>query len=404
MKKTIFNVVTAVLVFCALLVTIAVARREFMVSSATPASESKVTNASARCTPAVDRAVVSDDVRPWASGPWLEVEAEQTKSTPEGFLEHLGVVAVGPSGRVYAVERERDEVLVFDSNLEYERALPSSMGRNPASAREVDDGSIVIFDYDSNTALVWSGNYGDPGRRSIVPSFGDYHPHDVWRLGNTTDFVVAYGRHSYTQDDLDEPRSDVVGIVRRGELVVDSVLSFPSPEMLVATSKGGGFSVELHPFGRKSYVRLLGGDKIVYALSDAFRVTVLNLEDGAESELSYPVAATQIEDAEVERAASKRSAARAAVLFENAPYFRPVLAGLAVDDGRRLIWVGLRTRTASSEWAAFDLSGRHCASLLLPDEVEVVGAWRDRLIGIEYGQKPLDPVLKSYRLRELDPM
>ncbi len=349
----------------------------------------------------VDRAAGSDRLRPWASGPWLEIEAERTKSTPGGFLDYLGIVAVGPSGRIYAVERGSRQVLVFDSNLEYEHALPSSMGRNPVSAREVDGDSIVFFDYDSKTTLVWSGYHADPGRRSSVPGLEGYDPYDVWRLGNTADFVVAYRRRSYSQDDLDEQRSDVVGLARRGALRVDSILSFPSREVLVVTPEDGGFSVGPHPFGRRPYLRLVAGDKIVYALSDEFKVTILNLAAGTESRWSYEAEVTQVEDDEVERAAaSMRSASRADALLENAPYFRSVLAGLAVDDDRELIWVGLRAQADSLEWAAFDLSGRHRASLLLPDKVEVVGAWRDRLIGIEYDRKPFGPVLKSYYLRE----
>lgn len=354
--------------------------------------------------PVVPPAAVFDRLRPWASGPWLDLDAERTMSTRKGFLTRLGGVSVGPSGRVYAVEHERDEILVFDASLGLVRALPASILGRVVSAREAAADSVVVFDPDARTAVLWPGDQSGPGRRSYIPGFGSYAPYDIWKLGVSGDFLVAYGRRSFSQDNLDDERSDVVGLARRGAAVVDSMLSFPSREMLVAQSEGGGFSVESHPFGRRPHVRVMGGDRVVYALSDAFKVTVVNLEDGAESGFSHEVEPFQVEEDEVERAASRRREPGAALLRKGAPYDRPILAGLAVDDHRRLIWAGIRTHADFVEWAAFDLSGGHRASLLLPDNVEVVGAWESRLFAIEYSRKPFDPVLKSYQLRGPVPM
>ncbi len=439
MKKVVSNFVTAVLVVCALLVTVALARWEFMASSRPPASDYRSadprpiagtpsvvgdlpfpgTSSVATLREHIDEALadqkhvlaggahivppaaVFDRLRPWASGPWLELDDERTMSTRRGFLTRLGVVSVGPSGRVYAVEHERDEILVFDANLGLARALPTSTFGRVVSAREAADG-IVVFDSNARTAVSWSGD-GAPERRVGIPAFGSRDPYDVWKLGVAADFLVAYRRRSFSQDNLDDERSDVVGLARHGAPGVDSMLSFPSPEMLIAKSEGGGFSVESHPFGRRPYVRVMG-DRIVHALSDEFKIAVVNVEDGAESGFSHEIEAMQVQDDEIELAASTRSEAGAAVLREGAPYDRPILAGVAVDDESRLIWAGIRTHADFVEWAAFDLSGRHRASLLLPDGIEVVGAWRNKLFAIEYSRKPFDPVLKSYQLRESVPM
>lgn len=348
--------------------------------------------------PVAPPAAVFNRFRPWASGPWLDLDAERTMSTRTGFLTRLGVVAAGPSGRIYAVEHERDEILVFDATLGLVRALPASTFGRVVSAREATDDGIVVFDDDARTAVLWSG--GAPGRLVGIPGFGSHDPYDVWKLGGAADFLVAYRRRSFSQDNLDDERSDVVGLARHGAPDVDSMLSFPSREMLVATSEGGGFSVESHPFGRRPYFRLMGDDRIVHALSDEFKITVVNVENGAESWFSHEIEAMPVQEDEMELAVSTRSESGAAVLRESAPYDRPILAGVAVDDERRLIWAGIRTHADFVEWAAFDLSGRHRASLLLPDGVEVVGAWRNRLFAIEYEKRPFDPVLKSYLLRE----
>lgn len=443
MKKVVSNVMTAVLVVSALLVTVALARREFMASSRPPASDYRSADPRpmpgtssvgggdlplpgtssvptlrehidealaeqghvlAGGAPVVPPSAVFDRLRPWASGPWLELDAERTMSTRRGFLTSLGVVTAGPNGRVYVVEHERDEILVFDSDLGLAHALPASTFGRVVSVREAVADSVVVFDFNARTAILWSGNYGDRGRRLDIPGFGSYAPYDVWRLGVTADFLVAYRRRSFSQDNLDDERSDVVGLARHGAPGVDSMLSFPSPEMLIARSEGGGFSVESHPFGRRPYLRLMGGNRIVHALSDEFKITVVNVEDGAESWFSHEIEAMQVQDDEMELAASTRSEAGAAVLREGAPYDRPILVGVAVDDDRRLIWAGIRTHADFVEWAAFDLSGRHRASLLLPDGIEVVGAWMNKLFAIEYSRKPFNPVLKSYQLRESVPM
>lgn len=349
-------------------------------------------------------AAVFNRFRPWASGPWLDVDAERTRSTRRGFLTRLGVVTVGPSGKVYAVEHGRDEVMVFDSDLALVRALPASLFGDPVSAREGAAGAIVVFDSEARATVLWSAE-GGPGRRLDIPEFGSHRPYDVWQVGGGADFIIAYRNSSFSQDNLDDERLDVVGLAKAGHgalgaLAVDSILAFPSPEMMVVTSEDGGFSIGRHPFGRRPYMRLLGDDRIVYALSDAFKVTVLSLEDGTDSWFSHEIEAMQVGENELEQAAAVQRASRAAVLRTGAPYDLPVLAGLAVDHHRRLMWIGLATQTDWSEWAAFDLSGRHRASVLLPDGVEVIGAWRDRLFGIENAGNPLGPVLKSYRLRE----
>lgn len=353
---------------------------------------------------------VADAVRRWASGPWIDVDAEETKATQAGFLQYVGEVSVGASGSIYVVERERDEVLVFDSALTYMHALPNSA--DITSVREIDGDSVFLFDFDSKHATVRARGREEVARRFFVPSSSAGGPYDVWKLGFTTDVLVKYRRAFTPADTSGQERSDVFRLVGESGLAGDSVLSFPSPEMLLAT-QGGGFSVARHPFGAKSYVRLLRGHRLVLARSNAFDIAVIDLENNEKLQFSFGIEAVPVPDDEVQQAAARESSAMAAQLLADAPYARPVLAGTAIDNQRELVWVGVRTPGDFWEWAAFDLSaaafdlsgdfdlsGTHRASVRLPAGLVVVGVWQDRLVGLEYARAPFDPVLKSYRLRE----
>lgn len=108
-------------------------------------------------------------------------------------------------------------------------------------------------------------------------------------------------------------------------------------------------------------------------------------------------------DAELTAAAARESEERAAALLAEGRRARQVLAGLAVDNLRSTIWVGVWAPPGSDrEWAAFDTSGTHLASVALPATFVLHGVVNGRLVGIDYSEGKRAPALQSFRVLRAD--
>ena len=124
-----------------------------------------------------------------------------------------------------------------------------------------------------------------------------------------------------------------------------------------------------HPFGRESHVRLLGGNRIAHANSEALDVTVLDFDGSTAHTFSYPTTPIPVTAAELRAASEELNEPMAEVLRSGAPYTWPALVGLVTDDEER-IRAGIRAPQESTlwEWAAFAPDSTHAGSVLLPAE------------------------------------
>lgn len=345
-----------------------------------------------------------DRARSWAAGPWLKLDPRGTRTATGYGLGDFDGIALDSQGRVHVVDQSSKELVVFDSELRFSRAVPPAPIDRSVRIDVLARDSIVALDWRTGLASVRSTMTGQASSQFIVSGAGTYYPYAIWALGRGTGFLAAY-TSSYTPDNaLRKDRRNFVRLLDRdGGVVRDSILLFPSSEKLVVETERG-LSVGPHPFGVVSYVRVLAGTTIVQAASDEFAVNLVDPEGDAVTSFSYPADSIWVSDAELAAVAANESEGRAAALLAKERHARPMLVGLAVDNARRTIWVGVWSPASSQEWAAFDTTGAHLASVALPASFNLHGVWRDRLVGIDFSQGKHAPVLQSYQLlREDEP-
>ena len=348
-----------------------------------------------------DTAGRSEAPRPWASGPPGEVLLEAT-SGDDLFLSYVQDVVADSEGRVYVLDSQEAGVIALNTDLSHDRTIgregegPGEFTR-PGSMQVLSGDSLLVWDYQPQRITVFP-----PGsdEAAYVHSLGTQElGSGTRRLAGSNGYLVQSST-SYMADasDVGETRVSVLRHVREegGRVVDEVVYQYPAAESLVLRGEGS-VSVSGHPFGRSSFVGLLGGEQIVYASSDALEVKIVDLQGGVRTAFAYPTTPISVTGAELDDAADGMGRRMGNLLRDGAPYVWPTLTGLVVDDEDR-IWLGIHKRDPSTwEWAAFMPDGTHIVSVDLPAGLELHAVRNGRMIGVARDELDVSRVL-AYRL------
>lgn len=344
----------------------------------------------------VEQAPDARPSRSWAKGPWLSLDMNATL-TARGY--DFESVALDSKGRVHLVDQSARQIVVFTPDLQVSHTAPLAPIDQGIRIDVLEGDSIVALDWRTGLASVRSTRTGEAASQFLASGMGTNYPYAIWALGRGAGFLAAY-TSTYTPDNafLRNRQNFLRFLDRNGEVVRDSVLLFPATEKLVVETERE-VSVGPHPFGVTSYVHVLAGAKVVHASSDQFAINLVDVENDVTTSFSYSTDTAWVSDADLTAAAARESQGRAAALLAEGRRARQVLAGLTVDHQRKMIWVGVWSLLDSDrEWAAFDTSGVHLASVALPDDFVLHGVWQDRLVGVDYSKGEHAPVLQSFRV------
>ena len=349
-----------------------------------------------------DAVGLSPDSRPWAAGPWVEAVLEAT-SGDDVFLSAVYGIAVDSRGGVYVLDYRDAGVIALDADLTYGRTI-GGRGEGPGEFAGASDiqvlpgDSLLVWDYQLQRITVFPPGSGEPG---YVHALGTLESSSETRRFTGSGGYLARSSTTYNADGSDEgaTRVEVLRHVREesGRIVDEVLVEYPANESLVFRREGF-VSVGAHPFGRRSFVRIFAGERIVHARSDALDVRIIDLQGEVESGFDFPVTPIRVTGDELDRAVDETSRVLGDALREGAPYVWPALTGLVVDDEDR-IWPGIRTADRSFvEWAAFTADGTHLMSVELPAEYEVHAVRGGRIIGVASDELDV-PRVMAYRLR-----
>ena len=328
------------------------------------------------------------------------LEAESDPGLPIGRVVSL---AVDSKLKVHVIDGYLDGIGVFGPDLTFEQEV----GRRgegpgefewPTTIQILPGDSLYVFDGGLARVTVFEPHALTVAYTNTLPAITN--PSRLWRLPGQRGYVGARRLPFYaTQREEDQGRSEVVfRLGRDGDTEADSLYSFPVSERLVVR---GDRSVMVgpHPFGSKSFLSLLGADRLVHANSRLPSVVVLDLAGSLQNSFVVPPTPVPVSAAEL-RAAIEREEREAfvRVLQQGAPYMWPALTGLAVDDEER-IWVGGRPESRSEEWewTAFAQDGSKVGSVLLPAGFAVHAVRGGRLFGVITDELDV-PRIRVYRL------
>ena len=342
--------------------------------------------------------------RPWAtSESWWEVTLEAA-SEPDLFLAYIGDLEVDSRGRVFLVDRLEGGITVLTPELR----LLATVGREGEGPGEFRFMEVQILPGD--TLLVYDFGLGritlfDPENLELVttmppPNLERGTVTNLWKLQGQGHFF-ALDRLPYVTgagEAADQGRTEVLLAFDESAEVIDDTLATVAGSEMLVFRREGFLSVGSHPFGRESLVGLLADDRIVYANSAAFDVTVLDFAGATVHSFSHPVPPIPVTPAELRAEVEEMREPMAEVLRSGAPYTWPALAGLVTDDEER-IWVGIRGSGGSSdwEWAAFAPDGTHAGSILLPAG-HLLQVVRDNRIYVLSHDDFDVPSIQAYRL------
>ena len=339
--------------------------------------------------------------RPWATGAAVTAALEAT-SGDDVFLSYVWDVATNSQGNVLVVDGSEAAIIALNPDLTHNRLIgregegPGEFGR-PAQVQILAGDSVLVWDSQLQRITVFPAAGDEPAY--VQPLATQERAISVWRLAGSAGHI-ARSSTAYMADGSDEgsTRTTVLRHVHEADgRVADQVLfEYPAREALV--QRGEGFvSMAGHPFGRESFVGILGGDLVVHATSDALEVRILDLGGLVETTLSHEITPIPVTRRELDAAADGLSDAFGQLLRDGAPYVWPALTGMVVDDRNR-IWVGIRRADRSTtEWAAFEADGTHQVSVDLPVEVDLYAVRGGRMVGVARDELDVARV-RVYRL------
>ena len=339
--------------------------------------------------------------RPWAASPPVVPVLEATTGD-DALLSYIWDLGMDSRGHIYVVDFQEPGVIELNADLGYERTIgregegPGEFGRT-ATVQLLPGDSVLVWDSQLQRLTLFPPGSGDV---LSVHSLGTQEGSGTtWKLPGSAGYL-ALSSTAYQADGSDqgETRTAVLRLVREeeGRVVDEVIFSYPAAEMLVLREEGA-VSVSGHPFGRQSFVDILGDGRIVYASSDALEVKIIDLTGEVQTAFSYPTTYLAVSRRDLAAAAEELGRDLGRALREGAPYVWPSLTGLVVDDQSR-IWVGIRDVDLSKwEWAAFLSDGTHQLSVELPAEFEVYAIGGGRIIGVEQGELDI-PRIRAYRL------
>lgn len=325
--------------------------------------------------------------RPWATTGAASNATLEATSGDDVFLSYVWHAATDSRGNVYVVDGGEAAIIALNPDLSHGRLIgregegPGEFGR-PAQVQILPEDSILVWDSQLQRVTVFPPGGDEPAY--VEPLGTQERGGSVWRLAGSAGHIVRSST-AYMADGSDEgsTRTTVLRHIHEadGRVSDEVVYEYPASEALV--QRGEGFvSMAGHPFGRESFVAILGGGRVVHASSDALEVRIVDLGGQVETALSHIVTPIPVERGELEAAADGLSDAFGGLLREGAPYVWPALTGMVVDDRNR-IWVGIRTTDPSTtEWAAFEADGTHRVSVDLPTAVELYAIRGERMVGV----------------------
>lgn len=342
------------------------------------------------------------DDRPWATGALVEAVLDGA-SSDDVFLSSVQEIAVDSRGQVHLIDFDDDGIVMLGSDLAY-RGTIGREGEGPgefislSGIQALPGDSLMVWDFQLQRITVFPPGSDEP---AYIHALGTPESsQDTWRLTGLGSYL-ARSSTAFQADGSDQgtTRVEVLRHVREeaGRVVDEVVAEYPANESLVFRREGFVMAAG-HPFGRRSFVEILGGRRIVHATSDAVAVRIIDLEGQAESGFAYETTPARVTREELNEAVEgTRSERLGRVLREGAPYVWPTLTDLEVDDEDR-IWLSIPgTDRSLVEWAAFMPDGTHIVSVDLPAEFEVHAVRAGRIVGVATDELDV-PRVMAYRL------
>ena len=342
--------------------------------------------------------------RPWAaSDSWREVTLEAA-SEPDLYLTSVYDLDADSRGRVFLVDWPAGGITVLTPDLEYLQTV----GREGEGPGEFVTKEVQILPGD--TLLVYDSSLGritlfDPVNLELLatrppPNRERNVVSHLWRVPEPGRYF-ALDRAPYIAGEgeaADQGRTQVILAFDESAGTIADTLAIVADSERLVTRGEGYLSVGGHPFGRESFVRLFGENRIAHAHSGALDVTVLDFGGATAHTFSYPTTPIPVTAAELRAASEDMNEPMADMLRSGAPYTWPALVGLVTDDEER-IWAGIRAPRESAvwEWAAFASDGTHAGSILLPAEHLLQDVRDGRLYVLSHDEMDV-PSIQAYRL------
>ena len=340
--------------------------------------------------------------RPWATGRSVEAVLEDASS--EGvLLSSVQELSVDSRDQVYLIDSDHDGIVMLDPGLAH-RGTIGREGEGPgefiglSGVQVLPGDSLMVWDFQLQRITVFRPGSDEP---AYIHALGTPESSQDTRRLTGLGSYLARSSTAYQADGSDEgtTRTEVLRHVREeaGRVVDEVVTEYPANESLVFRREGFVMAAG-HPFGRRSFVEILGGRRIVHATSDAVAVRIIDVESQAESGFAYETIPARVTREELDAAVEgTRSESLGRVLRDGGPYDWPTLTDLEVDDEDR-IWLSIpRPDRSSVEWAAFTPDGTHLVSVHLPSAFAVHAVRGGRFIGVVEDELGV-PRVMAYRL------
>ena len=354
----------------------------------------------------VDESAGSEsDRRPWAQGPLLEAVLGAT-SGADAPLSYIDDAAIDSRGYVYIDDLQTKGVIVLNPDLSYNRTVGRE-GEGPGEFTSVSAIQILpgdsLFAFDGSLDRVSVFAPGSDKPAYVQDLRGEIRHGRVWRFPGSPEYLSwFFPPFMASGSDAGQVRVDILLHVRGEDHGrIDSLFSFPSGDVLVErlhNAEGSAVNVARHPFGARSFVRVLDNSTVVYANSLALEATAIDVDGAVGRLFSHETLPIDVTRAELKSTADLYSRTFAGMLREGAPYKWPPLLGMVVDDSRR-VWLGIRKPDRTNvEWAAFSSDGTHVASVDLPAGFMLYAVRGSRLIGAMPDETDL-PQFRAYNLQ-----
>lgn len=313
---------------------------------------------------------------------------------------------VDSEGRIYVADWLLPDVVVLGPDGRHVRSI-GRRGSGPGEFQRVSSvqvlpgDSVLVFDRGLRRVTVFPPSGGEAAytiglHAKRLPML----PMAVMRVPGS-ELLVAWYSAPYTAQAFGPDGSRPLDVLRvltaQGEVERDSLLLFPSAEQLVVRSRGR-LSVGPHPFGREAYVRVLAGDRLVYAWNDSIGFKIVGLDGRLIARLGEPHGWLEVTAEELRQLETEVPPHAVEVLRAAEPKTWPALQGMVVDDLNR-VWLGVRTRGEQTEWAAYTLDGHYIGSALLPRELALHAIRWPRAYGVIVDELDV-PTIVIYELSE----
>lgn len=362
----------------------------------------------------------------WAPGDAWTVKEELRIGTAEGEPEYQfgqvapgSSIAVGSDGRIVVLDQQAQHLRVFTADGKYERTIggpgggPGELGRGASAVLWTPGDTILVSDIGNQRANLYQldGTF----IRSFPLSFVDGIP-IRWESAADGRIVAQFRKFAFPGSTTPPDTMDAIVVRRLDGTVGDTLMRAPSGK----TASFSGRAPEFHIFSPEPAWALLG-DRILYGVSDRYRIGVYTAGERIERVVEKPFEREVVADADQQEVkdlmrkawtdaglpAQAIAQLMTGVHFaQNYPAYAQIIGG---TDGS--IWVqhiqapsklspeqrkafNLQYDLAAREWDVFDRDGRFLGVVTMPQRFQPVQFVGDKIYGIQRDELDVQYVVR----------